>query len=291
VTSTIATSATNAPNQTITGRELITWLEEWDPQPGDYIKHSMERLAQTFRCIPAGQGNVLELANDNHFSLLLSQLTSYKIYAQNLAQPLAGDADDRGQKIATFTRRSSGDVVRIERDLFDAEKERFPYPDAHFSGALCCEVLEHFVYDPAAVPTETHRVLQPGGWLLLTTPNLVSWHAIRCAVQGMHPLEHSRYFRTGSLPIQHTREYAPHEVAWLLGCCGFQVERMTTYRFHQAERLGPPEWFLVAALTLYNLMKLRHPRHLRPSLRRPHLFVLARKISAPRERYPGFLYV
>jgi SAM-dependent methyltransferase len=41
-----------------------------------------------------------------------------------------------------------------------------PLPVAHFRVILCVDVLEH-VPDPAFVLKELHRLLEPGGWLLL----------------------------------------------------------------------------------------------------------------------------
>ena len=46
---------------------------------------------------------------------------------------------------------------------------RFPLADASFDGVLCSQVLEH-VFTPDAFVAEIHRVLRPGGRLLLTVP-------------------------------------------------------------------------------------------------------------------------
>lgn len=46
---------------------------------------------------------------------------------------------------------------------------RLPFPDASFDGVLCSEVFEH-VFTPAEFLGEIHRVLRPGGALLLTVP-------------------------------------------------------------------------------------------------------------------------
>ncbi len=45
----------------------------------------------------------------------------------------------------------------------------FPVADATFDGVLCSEVLEH-VFTPEVFLGEIHRVLRPGGHLLLTVP-------------------------------------------------------------------------------------------------------------------------
>lgn len=44
-----------------------------------------------------------------------------------------------------------------------------PYPDNHFDNILCTEVLEHAA-DPQQLADEMHRVLKPGGTLVLTVP-------------------------------------------------------------------------------------------------------------------------
>jgi len=52
-----------------------------------------------------------------------------------------------------------------------------PYPDATFDRALCLDVLEHLTFDeqPRAL-AELHRVLRPGGLLLVSVPNLAGPH-------------------------------------------------------------------------------------------------------------------
>ena len=48
-----------------------------------------------------------------------------------------------------------------------------PYADASFERALCLDVLEHLTFEeqPRAL-AELHRVLAPGGELLVSVPNL-----------------------------------------------------------------------------------------------------------------------
>jgi SAM-dependent methyltransferase len=49
------------------------------------------------------------------------------------------------------------------------------------------EVIEH-VPDPDALLQEIHRVLEPDGWLVLSTPNLVSWANRVLVPLGVQPL-------------------------------------------------------------------------------------------------------
>ncbi len=47
--------------------------------------------------------------------------------------------------------------------------ERFPFADHSFGVIWCSEVLEH-LFDPAFALREMHRILKPGGKLLVTVP-------------------------------------------------------------------------------------------------------------------------
>ena len=66
----------------------------------------------------------------------------------------------------------SGEHFECDVDLFDAEKDRFPYEDAYFDTVLCCELIEHLPNDPMYMMAEINRILKPGGHLVLTTPNI-----------------------------------------------------------------------------------------------------------------------
>ncbi|MEU3455198.1 methyltransferase domain-containing protein [Micromonospora sp. NPDC006766] len=48
-----------------------------------------------------------------------------------------------------------------------------PFRAGSFAGLVTGELIEH-VYDPVALLRECHRVLAPGGLLVLTTPNLAT---------------------------------------------------------------------------------------------------------------------
>lgn len=64
----------------------------------------------------------------------------------------------------------------------------FPFPDQSFDSALCNQVLEH-VFNPEAFLSEIHRVLVPGGKLLLTVPFVWDEHE--------QPWDYARYSSFG----------------------------------------------------------------------------------------------
>ena len=53
--------------------------------------------------------------------------------------------------------------------------DAIPVEDASFDVALCLQVLEH-VPDPAAAVRELHRIVRPGGRVLLTTHGVYPYH-------------------------------------------------------------------------------------------------------------------
>jgi SAM-dependent methyltransferase len=61
------------------------------------------------------------------------------------------------------------------RHDFEAFLEAIPRPDATYGAVILTQVLEH-VPDPEAVLREIHRVLKPGGKLLLTVPLTAPLH-------------------------------------------------------------------------------------------------------------------
>lgn len=115
---------------------------------------------------------------------------------------------------------------------------RFPvaYPSESADLVLFLEVFEHI--NDALTPdssideiaefrgsgaqnilNEIHRILRPGGAMLMTTPNGTSLDSILCLLDKKNTLMYPR----------HVREYAPREVIDMAEASGFVLERFYTY--------------------------------------------------------------
>jgi SAM-dependent methyltransferase len=80
---------------------------------------------------------------------------------------------------ADVSSRALADARSKGFDAFkiDADKSTIEVADNSFDGATCVEVLEH-LFDPLKAAPELHRVLRPGGTVIVTVPNF-GYHAWR----------------------------------------------------------------------------------------------------------------
>lgn len=78
-----------------------------------------------------------------------------------------------------------------------------PYEDGAFDRALCLDVLEHLTFEdqPKAI-AELHRVLKPGGQLLVSVPNLAHLQSrVQFALRGRLIRTASEHKHPGDRPV------------------------------------------------------------------------------------------
>jgi SAM-dependent methyltransferase len=115
-----------------------------------------------------------------------------------------------------------------------------PYPDGAFGVVLCAEVIEHLEVHSSLI-AEAARILEPGGFLVLTSPNLgrvVS--RIHFALTGVHLTKERR--PTGSDPLArigafHVRCVDFPHLHWLLWQNGLRIERLAETQVRLSGRL------------------------------------------------------
>lgn len=117
------------------------------------------------------------------------------------------------------------DDLALEVKRCDIETDRFPFEDDSFSGVLFTEVLEHLRMNPIWTLKEIHRVLEPNGRLLLTTPNLTSIYNLHSFLtEGKITDPYDQFIKLEEIGhMGHVREYAPAEVSSLLRKTGFRT--------------------------------------------------------------------
>lgn len=240
-----------------------------------YREVHLERLAQTMTLIPlpGASGRALELGCYMQMAAALAIELGYPEVRGAYLGP-AGTAESKAVTIA------GREVFRCGIDLFDAERDPFPYAGGHFDCVLACEIIEHLSRDPMHMLLEIRRVLSDAGTLILTTPNSAS---LRSIAQALHGYENPRVFGCYAHPEKnpgeapHVHEYTPRELARTLEAAGFRIEMLTT------GRVGPHAEGWVYELLVRNGFDV--------SLRGEQIYCRARKDAAlTPERYPHFLY-
>jgi SAM-dependent methyltransferase len=189
-----------------------------------YLAKHIPRLARTLALVPppGETGRVLELGCYMQITPLLERLCGYR----EVRGAYFGPPGKIDHKTVSFPDRDFHCYI----DHFDAERDRYPYPDGHFDLVVAGEIFEHMIYDPMHLLLESRRVLAEGGCLLLSTPNSAGLACVYKALVGRYsPQIYPHYKIPDAEPeIGHMREYTLWEMGEAVKAAGFEVERLFT---------------------------------------------------------------
>ncbi len=241
-----------------------------------YLEKHIPRLARTLALVPPPQstGRALELGCYMQITPFLNRICGYR--------------EVRGAYYGTLGRTDTkrvqypGGEFVCQVDHFDAERDRFPYPDEHFDLVIAGEVIEHFAYDPMHMLLEARRILIEGGYLLVSTPNVGSVTGVAKALDGRdNPQIYFLYTRPeeGAPPeIGHVREYTIHELGAIVRAAGFEVRQLFTTFIPEYSAHLP-------------FLKFLRENGFDPENRGQQSWCVAVKRAAlPVDRYPFFIY-
>jgi glycosyltransferase involved in cell wall biosynthesis/SAM-dependent methyltransferase len=255
------------------------YIRAWSaPDAAAYVEQHLTRLAKTLAITPPGgpDDRILEMGAYLQITPSLKTKLGYGEVRGCYYGP-AGKTNIRTVSTA------EGEEFTCEIDLFDAEKDPFPYPDQWFSTVLCCELIEHLAEDPMHMLSEVNRILKPGGHFVLTTPNLGSVRAIAAILQGYHPGFFPAYIRPasggGEADARHNREYTPMEIRFLFRDAGLELTLLETGAF--LDQPKPEHEWVLDLLERYELTR---------DLRGDGIYAVGRKTGPVRDRYPTWLY-
>lgn len=128
-------------------------------------------------------------------------------------------------------------------------------PANSFDAITMSQTIEH-LYDPLATLTECLRILKPGGWLIMTTPNVLSLGAV----------EFGAFWRGWEAP-RHLHLFSADSLRRLTQRAGFEVAEASTYsagsavvyRVSHANRQQPkPSWFGGLKLLIWSYVQELH---------------------------------
>jgi SAM-dependent methyltransferase len=231
-----------------------------------YLEDALTRFRVTMALLPplAQGASVLELGANPYFLTRLLRRRSLDIVCANWF----GQGHYTSGRGMDEIPGPAGDEV-FEFDHFNVEEDQFPYPDDSFELVLFCEILEHLPADPVHALAEIHRVLRPGGFLVLTTPNATRTDRLAAMLRGENVYEHLSGYGTYG---RHNRLYTAAELGRLLAALGYEVEKLMALDVHQSETIS--DW----------------PRQASVDYRGDNLFCVARAVGEARWCYPRWLF-
>ena len=270
-------SLTPASQSEVTAaREQLRSLDLPDEDTRAYFEHHLARLAYTLALVPRPltSGRILELGCYMQITPFLQRWRGYR----EVRGAYYGALGNTDRKTATV----QGEPFEILVDLFDAERDLFPYEDGSFETVLVCELIEHLISDPMHLLLECRRILEEGGRLIVTTPNAAS---LACVANALHGYDNPHIYALYSRPkpdspveAPHVREYTARELQAVLQAAGFEIETILTEHSAGFQENVP-------------VRKLLEENGYNSSLRGEQTYCIGVKRAAlPVTRYPRFLY-
>ncbi len=135
-------------------------------------------------------------------------------------------------------RHAKGLGLTVVRGGLDAPG--LPIADGGADLVILSEVIEHIVDTDSAID-EIHRVLRPGGTLLLSTPNLAAWFNRGLLALGVQPIFsevslRGIYGRPGTQVVGHLHMFTKRALTEFLTDRGFSCERVAGAPYHDVPR-------------------------------------------------------
>lgn len=262
----------------LTSFDYLSWAAN-----ENYLAVALDRMLVTLRMLadaerlwaPATRPRrVLEIGAHPYFMTLL-----LKRYFPDYELSLLNEPERLQQDGGRFTVRSQryGLEYTFTYDTANVDLEPLPYPDRTFDAVIYCETIEHMTYDPMRSVYECHRVLKPGGHLILSTPNVLRaenfWKMLRG--RGFNPP-----FSGYGPYARHNREFAPNEVVLMLASVGLVIEELRIVRDPAYEHPKEWDWLLRLCARRGWLARFMDVIHVR-----------AHATGRPAMRFPPELYV
>lgn len=193
----------------------------------NYLRCSMARMARSLRVLrercPA-PAKVLDFGSYlGNFSFMLRDagydvhaLDSYRKYGDCLSRVVA-ELNNQNVSVLDFDDQGR-DCAGLASNSYDA--------------VFCMGVIEHIPHTPRLLLETLHRILKPGGWLIMDTPNLGYLYKRQQLLRGESvycPLE--LQYET-ELPFEgHHREFTIKEVRWMIDRLAHENVHVETFLY------------------------------------------------------------
>ena len=158
------------------------------------------------------------------------------------------------RNFSDIPRRVGLDIVyrEIETDIefvLHDLTEKMPFDEASFDAIFAGEILEH-LFDTDHFLRECHRVLKPGGTLVLTTPNLCALKNLFLWAAGKQ-LQYIDY-RLGGLG--HVRYFSPESLKQIFQDNDFTIMKLITNGYNLSDYSNMLVWLENLSIWLFSFL-------------------------------------
>lgn len=157
-------------------------------------------------------------------------------------------------------------ALELDREMFNIDgvdfvagnlDERLPIDDESFDCVACVDGIEH-LENPFHLIREFHRILRPGGTVVISTPNISAWRSrVRYLFTGFHnkgklPLEEE-----APTPFHHINMLSYPMLRYMLVRYGFEIRDISTNR---VKPIGLPYALLYPFVAFGTWFAFRHEK-------------------------------
>jgi len=150
-------------------------------------------------------------------------------------------ASDLHQGLSIFEQQG------IPYQQWHLEADSAPYADNSFDAVILSQTIEHFTFSPLKPLTEIHRIIRPGGILIIDAPNISCFRNVSRLLRGKsihwemkkHYLEQTPETVRG-IPYydRHNHEYSKEDLVDIADYFGAQIEELAYYSSYNPKKHG-----------------------------------------------------
>lgn len=135
------------------------------------VKHRINKICNFLEKYKIKNCKILDLGCGNgNISIIYKTKTASDLYGVDISEKAVMEAKKKK-------------IKAIKKDL---NNEKIPFKNEFFDVVIAGEIIEH-VFDTDFLLEEIHRVLKNDGILILSTPNIASWHGRISLLLGFIP--------------------------------------------------------------------------------------------------------
>ncbi|MBL7206000.1 MAG: methyltransferase domain-containing protein [Candidatus Aenigmarchaeota archaeon] len=148
------------------------YSEIFEKDPDSYYNIQRDKIEKVLELFNSHHGGrILDIGcGDGFISSLIGKKTGAEMHGIDVSSSAIQKAKGSG----------------IKAQSIDIDGKKLPFENGYFDAVFCGDVVEHIFY-PDKLLEDVHRILRPGGYIIVTIPNLASWYNRAFLLFGIVP--------------------------------------------------------------------------------------------------------